>query len=194
MGKEPAANESKKIQQAYTSISEFFDAWSLQQANRYLFKILQSTMDTNPTNINPSTVLYFFKTLDSLITAVLRIQAADAYRNNAIVELDKNKLPDLTNHAYYFGRHRSSHPWQFIPRALSPKEYANPYRVFKKLAGFGNKPKWKFILNELQDYAFFNTSFAECADEINILSIYRLLHKLIEVAHLVDVRSNNRNN
>ena len=189
MSKRTTTNESKKIQQAYTHISEFFDAWSMQQANRYLFKILQSAIDTKSTKLNPSNVLYLFKTLDNLITAALHIQAAGAYRSKAIVQLDNTKLPDLTNHAQFFGRHRSSHPWQFIPRALGPKEYANPYRIFKKLAAFGNKQKWKFILNELQDYTFFNTSFAECGDELNIFTVYRLLHKLIEAAHLIEVRA-----
>lgn len=175
--------------QAYNSISEFFDAWSLPVANHYLFIILKASTAAKATKSNPSTVLYFFKTLDNLITAALRIQEKGEHREQAIVQLNEDELPDLSNYSQYFGWYLPSHAWQFIPRALEVKEYANPYLVFKKLSRYAGEEKWKFILSELQDFTFYKASFAECGEEFNILTLYRLLQKLIEAAHLVEVRA-----
>lgn len=187
------ANETKqetnKNTKAYNSISEFFDAWSLTLANHYLFKILKASMAVKPTNLNPSTVLFFFKTLDGLITAALRIHDSGEQREQAIIQLNEDALPDLSNCSQYFGWYLPAHPWQFMPRALQVKEYANPYLVFKKLSRYANEEKWKYILAELQDFTFYKSSFVECGEEFNILTIHRLLQKLIEAAHLIEVRA-----
>lgn len=181
--------ESKKTAAAYNAISQFFDAWSLPLAAHYLFKMLKASMAVKPTNINPSSVLYFFKTLDSLITAALHIHDSGEQREQAIIRLNEDALPDLSNYSHYFGWYLPAHPWQFIPRALDVKEYANPYLVFKKLSRYAAEEKWKYILSELQDFTFYKSSFAECGEEFNILTIHRLLQKLIEAAHLVEVRA-----
>lgn len=189
MNNEETKQESKKTTAAYNAISQFFDAWSLPLANHYLFKMLKASMAVKPTNINPSSVLYFFKTLDSLITAALRIHGCGEQREQAIIRLNEDALPDLSNYSQYFGWYLPAHPWQFIPRALEVREYANPFLVFKKLSRYANEEKWKYILSELQDFTFYKSSFAECGEELNILTIHRLLQKLIEAAHLIEVRA-----
>lgn len=182
------ASVYQKAQYGYGVITEFFDAWSLPTAKKYLKKILEDAMSTKPTKINPSTVLYFFKTLGGLTGAALIIAKNKAYREEAIVKLNEDGFPDLLNHRDYVGRHEPAHQWLYFPRALSVKEFADPYRVFKKLARYADEEEWRSLFEELQDFCFYKTSFAECGEEYNILRVSGLLHKLVEAAHLIQVR------
>jgi hypothetical protein len=178
------------MQAAYAAIAGFFDAWGLPNARRLLYRILKSATEAKATRIDPSRVLYFFRTLETLLNAALLIHRNQGERKEAILEIGEGEYPDMSNYAQYFGCHLPSHTWQFFPRALSVKEYANPYRVFKKIARYGEEEKWKFLLTELQDYCFYNSSFTEWDDKFNMLALHRLLQKLLEAAHLVEVRAN----
>lgn len=181
--------ETEEIQECYSTIVDFFSAWGLQPAKKYLYKILRSAMDKKATSLNPSNVLYYFKTLNNLIAAALRIHNRDYQKEKAVIEVNESGVPDLTQYKDYFGWHPGDYIWNFAPHALSRKEYFNPYRVFKKIARFGDERAWSALLSELQDYTFFRSSFAECGDEYNPLAIHKLLSKLIEAAYLIDVRA-----
>ena len=181
--------ESKQTEAAYAAIAQFFDAWGLPHARKLLYRILKAALHTKAIKIDPSRVLYFFKTFETLLNAALIIHRNEGERKEAILDLGEEEYPDMSNYPQYFGRHLSSHAWLFFPRALNVKEYANPYLVCKKIARYGQEEKWKFLISELQDYCFYKASFAECGEEFNILVLHRLLQKLLEAAHLVEVRA-----
>jgi hypothetical protein len=181
--------ETEEMQQCYSTIVDFFSAWGLEPSKKYLYKILRSAMDKKATRLNPSNVLYYFKTLNSLIVVALRIHSRGYQREKAIIEATESGVPDLTQYKDYFGWHPADFIWNFAPRALSPKEYFNPYKVFEKIARFGDENEWSGLLNELQDFTFYRSSFAECGEEHNVLVIHRVLLKLIEAAYLIDVRA-----
>jgi hypothetical protein len=181
--------ESEETKNAYAVIAEFFSARSITDSKQYLQKFLKAAMDQKPVKANPSNVIYFYKTLDNLVGAALHIQANEAFRQEAIIELGQNELPDLTKTTDYIGWLSPHHTWLYAPKALSAKQYANPYLVFQKLSRFGTAEQWKSIMRELQDFTFYKSSFAETAEEYNIIKLYCLLQKTIEAAHLVDVRA-----
>jgi hypothetical protein len=56
--------ETEAMQRCYSTIVNFFSAWGLQPAKKYLDKILRSAMDKKATKLNPSN---YFKTLNGLI-------------------------------------------------------------------------------------------------------------------------------
>lgn len=181
--------EYTNMEEAYAAIAGFFDSWSLSSSRHFLYKTLRSASDKKACKLNASNVLFFFKSLGSLVNAALKIHHGGYQKEEAILETGLDELPGPGNYAQYFGWQNQPHQWNYFPRALSKKEYFNPYRVFNKMADYANDAEWKFILEELQDFTFFNSSFSESTQIYNILEVHHLLDKMLEAAHLVDVRS-----
>jgi hypothetical protein len=181
--------ESLKIQAGYAEISDFFSAYSLAQARKYLQKILKASNANRKSGMNPSGILYFFERLQQLYAASMLIHQSGLQRDAAIITPPENEAPDLANYPQYFGWYFQRASWYYIPRSLSEKEYFNPYKVFKKLEAYASEETWKFIFNELRDYTFLKGSFSDAGDNYNILEIYILLNKLLEACHLIDVRA-----
>ena len=75
--------------------------------------------------------------------------------------------------------------WTDFPRFLSRKEYCNPYAVFRKFFKYQSLDGWLTIWRDIIDGAL-------CPEEarfsINELTVYTYLVKLVEAAHLIDVR------
>lgn len=127
----------------------------------------------------PANLLYEFKMLESVVNA--------AY----IINKEKRKSPievwtsDLFNKNLYCGWRSNSNGWADFPRSLSMQEYINPYLVFKKFFKYQKLDKWKEDLQEMLDYGLSKNS--DCV-ELDLLQLYLHLTKLIEAAHLIDVR------
>jgi hypothetical protein len=181
--------ESLKLQAGYAEISEFFSAYSLAQARKYLQKILKAANANRTSGMNPSSILYFFEKLEQLYTASMLIHQSGLQRDAAIITAPENEAPDLANYPHYCGWNVPSAAWYFIPRSLSEKEYFNPYKVFKKLDAYASEETWKYIFHELREYTFLKGSFSDAGDSYNILEIYILLNKLLEACHLIEVRA-----
>jgi hypothetical protein len=181
--------ESLKIQAGYAEISDFFSAFSLAQARKYLQKILKAANANQSSRMNPSSILYFFERLEQLYAATMLIQQSGLQRDAAIISPPEDNAPDLANCPQYCGWHFRSASWYYVPRSLNEKEYFNPYKVFKKLDSYGSEETWKFIFHELRDYTFLKGSFSDAGDHYNILDIYILLNKLMEACHLIEVRA-----
>ena len=73
---------------------------------------------------------------------------------------------------------------------LSLKEYKDPYAAFNRFFKFQTLEEWKTDFQTISEYALVRTSLFEACIEIDTLSIYIHLTKLIEAAHLIDVREN----
>jgi hypothetical protein len=181
--------ESLKVQAGYAEISDFFSAYSLSQARKYLQKILKASNANRSSGLNPSSILYFFERLQQLYTASMLIHQSGLQRDAAIISPPENAAPDLASYPQYCGWNVPNAPWYFIPRSLSEKEYFNPYKVFKKLDAYASEETWKYIFHELREYTFLKGSFSDAGDSYNILEIYILLNKLLEACHLIEVRA-----
>jgi len=71
---------------------------------------------------------------------------------------------------------------------LSGKEFIYPYLVFKKFLKFHNLQEWQDELYRLLYYALLSDSNSRAGVEIDYLGIYQLLQKLVEAAHLINLK------
>jgi hypothetical protein len=182
--------ESPEVQHAYIAIAEFFDAYSLSAARYYTQRVITAAGSYHSWKGDPSDVLFFIEKMEALVSAALTLRSEEAERQAALVTLAAGEAPLLTAYTQYCGRHYKSDPWYFFPRSLTRKEWANPYRVFAKLAARGGRKKWRFRLRELQFFALSISSINESDEvDLNTLQLYLLLTKLIDAAHLIDVRA-----
>ncbi len=65
------------------------------------------------------------------------------------------------------------------------KEYKNPYKVFGKFFKYQPVEKWRQDIGLVLDYAL--GAYTDSCD-LNLLKMYFHLFKLMEAAHIVDVR------
>ena len=164
-------------------IAEFFSAAGLDANRKIIRNLLFAANSTKVYNKDlPGDLLYHMGLFESLINA--------AY----LINQQKRKSPleisnyDVFNPNLFRGWGRDTTDWEFIPHSLSLKEYTNPYVVFKRFFKFEELSKWKSDLRDILNYALTKESLFEAAVYIDCLSIYLHLTKLIEAAHLIDVR------
>lgn len=174
------------ISDPYQVIAGFFQAADVVSHKKEIKNaILAACSDHICNKKNPSDVIWYFELLESVVNA--------AY----IINKEKKKSPlsisnnDLFNPNLFCSWHRDLTKWDFFPRALSLKEYVDPYLVFKRFFKFLSLPDWKRELKDILDHALGTTSLEETGIDFNCLPIYLNLTKLIEAVHLIDVREIN---
>lgn len=181
--------ESPEVQNAYIVLAEFFGTYALSTALRYLRKVLRAAAHPGYWKGNPANVLFFYEKLQGLLLAALTIHQSGLQRAAAFVPMPGKEAPDIGQYEQYCGWHYLRAPWYFVPRHLSIKEYGNPYLVFGKLALKGGKKRWKSCIEELRYYSLGNSHIEEWGGGLNTLELYLLLSKLLEAAHLIEVRA-----
>jgi hypothetical protein len=184
-----AVPETKEVYDAYAAIARFFDGYGLDYSRKMIFKTLRDALVAEPTKLHPGRLVEFLRALGKLVDSALCIHTNSSFRPAGKVILEENQFPALEVYKDYFGWEGRATMWRFIPRALSGKEYADPYKVFGKISRLGDSSRWGGIFDDLTDYCFFPQSFSEFNEEVNVLVLYRLLDKLVEAAHLVNVRA-----
>lgn len=174
------------ITDPYQVIAEFFTAADIASYRKCIRDVLKAACSNHIwKKENPGELLYEFQKLESIINA--------AY----LLNKEKKKSPlnirkdNLFNPNLYCGWQGNSTEWDFFPRLLSFKEYSNPYLTFKRFFKYLPLSDWKQELKDLMEYALVQTSFSEAGIEKDILSMYFHLTKLVEAAHLIDVREIN---
>jgi hypothetical protein len=173
----------EEISDPYQVIAEFFTAADLN-SNRKIIKDLLFAANSGKVynKDSPGDLLFHMKLFESLINAAYLINQE---RKKSPLEISNY---ELFNPNLYRGWDRDSTDWDFLPHTLSLKEYKNPYGVFKRFFKFMDLPSWKRDLQEILDYALVKDSLFEAGVFIDCLPIYLHLTKLIEAAHLIDVR------
>lgn len=164
-------------------IAEFFSAADLAATRKIIQNLLLAANSTKMYNKDaPGDLLFHMRLFESLINA--------AY----LINQEKRKSPleisnyELFNPNLFRGWGRDTSDWDFIPHSLSLKEYTNLYVAFKRFFKFKELVKWKSDLQEILNYALGKDTLFEAGIYIDCLSIYLHLTKLIEAAHLIDVR------
>lgn len=146
--------ESAAAKDAYAAIADFFGTYGLPAARHDLFKLAKAAAGMRSTRMKPANVIWYFEKLHDLQKAAYSIHQGSFQQQAAILNLPEDGVPDLRQFAAYCGWQRGYTPWHFLPRFLGPKEFANPYRVFRKLAAYATEEKWNRIFREWRDYAF----------------------------------------
>lgn len=163
----------------------FAEAFSCMDLIRYRQKlkmvISATTLESIYIDDSVSNLLCDFKLLESVINAAYIINR-DGIKGPIIIN-DR----DLMNANLYSGSHRDYSAWDFFPRSLSKDEYKDPYLVFPLFFGYQSLQKWKRDLQEIMEAALVSDLEVPGVDQ---LEIYFQLTKLLEAAHLIDVREN----
>jgi hypothetical protein len=119
-----------------------------------------------------------------IIHSVIKAAHILKEKKSSEIVIDKN---DLLNNKYFCCNRMLNDDWTDFPRFLSKKEYCNPYAVFRKFFKYQSLDSWLTIWKDTIDGAL-------CPEEarfsINEITVYTQLEKLIEAAHLIDVREN----
>ncbi len=177
----------EKITNPYEVIAEFFfDADIATHRKMVRDILLAANSDKIYDKDSPCDLLLEFKFLESIVNAAYLINQKG---KNSPLKIEKN---DVFNPNLYYSWHKDLTGWDFFPRVLSLKEYVNPYLVFRRFFKYRELPGWKEILQEIQDYALAKSNVSESVMNIDTLSVYFFLSKLIEAAHLIEVRETNR--
>jgi len=174
------------ITDPYQTIAEFFSAADPATYRKDIKDILKTASSNHSwRKSNPGDLLYHLKLIESVINAAFLI-------NKEKKESPLDITPkDIFNPNLYCGWHANNTEWDYFPRGLSFKEFSNPYRAFSHFFKYLSLPEWKTILQEVSEYALANDSLFESGVDMDILSIYIYLTKLVEAAHLIDVREVN---
>ncbi|HEY4290234.1 MAG TPA: hypothetical protein VGN00_24200 [Puia sp.] len=173
----------EEITDPYQVIAEFFSAADMK-GHRKIIKDLLFAANSKKiySKDSPGDLLFHMKLFESLINSA------------HLINQEKKKSPleisdyDVFNPNLFRGWDSDSNDWDFLPRSLSLKEYRDPYVVFKRFFKFMDLASWKRDLQEVLDFALVKDFLFEAGVFIDCLSIYLHLTKLIEAAHLIDVR------
>ena len=177
----------EEITDPYEVFNEFFHDSDLPTHREMTADMLMAAASERVYDkTTPSDVLLQFKFTESVINAAYLINKEE---KESRLKIGKS---DVFNPNLYCSWHKDLTEWDFFPRELSLKEYINPYLVFKRFFVYKELPEWKEVLQEILDYTLANDSIYETLMRIDTLSIYFHLSKLIEAAHLIDVRETNQ--
>ena len=169
----------KTISDPYQVFAEAFSTADMDFLRGFIKKILHYA-EANEIFLqkSPCDVLLFMRVILSLIKAA---DSLKQIKNGPVIVSEE----DAFNKKYYCIHNLSSGQWADFPRFLSVKEFCNPYKVFKKFFKYQECGAWVHDLEETVD-----CSLSRNTGELGLemLAIYSHLVKLIEAAHLINVR------
>ena len=126
---------------------------------------------------SPGDILLYSKIIRSLIKAAHALR----HKKHSSVTIKKE---DLFNKKYYCSHYVSADAWKEFPRCLSEKEYSDPYRTFQQFFSYQSLNGWLQCWEQVVVNALNSDSTSITAP----LKVCIWLIKLVEAAHLVDVR------
>jgi len=174
------------ITDPYQIIAEFFSADDIASYREHIETLLLAAHSNDIWNkSSPGDLLYYLKLLESVINAAFLI---NKHKKHSPLNISER---DIFNPNLYFGGHGGATEWGCFPRALSLEEYQDPYLAFRAFFKFMTLDQWKEELTEISECALVNMSLTEGGVEIDTLPLYIHLTKLVEAAHLIDVREIN---
>ena len=125
----------------------------------------------------PGDVLIYSKIIRSLI----KVAHALRHIKHSAVTIKKE---DFFNKKSYCSHYVSADAWKEFPRCLSEKEYSDPYRAFQRFFSYRSLGNWLQCWEQVVENALNSDTTAITAP----LTVCIYLIKLVEAAHLVDVR------
>jgi len=128
---------------------------------------------------HPCNLVFDFKVFNSII------KAADCINRQNREPTSNISSTDFMDTRLYSRESREFTEWDFFPRHLTRKEYKNPYRVLKIFFQYQSAQQWELTLHDVLDAAL--SSYGEETD-LDLLSIYYYLLKLMEALNLIELR------
>jgi len=172
---------SEIIVDPYKVTEELFSSSECFHLKGVIRKLIQCTTSSMVYSDKPPVdVILYLRMVSSIIRVAYLLK--DKKRGEIVV--DKQ---DLLNKKYYRSHYMFTDKWTDFPRFLAKKEYCNPYTVFRKFFNYKSLDNWINTWRDIVDGALNPDGGSYLEHE---LTVYIQLAKLIEAAHLVDVREN----
>ena len=163
----------------YQVLAEAFSTAGMDFLRSFIKKILHyAEANEIYRQKSPCDVLLFMRIIRSII------KAADSLKKIKKGPITVSEQ-DVFNKKYYRSHYASSDPSADFPRFLSVKEFCNPYKVFRKFFKYQDVDEWVHDLEDIVDCALSKNN-GELG--LEMIAIYSHLVKLIEAAHLINVR------
>ena len=170
----------EKIKDPFQVIAAAFSFADMTFYRKLVKRLLQTAHSEKVySKDSPGNLLFDMKMLESLINAAYLI-VKQKHKSPLVISAS-----DIMNKNTYFGG-RPGDEWDFLPHSLSKKEFSDPYLVFTRFFEHQPLDKWKKDLEEVLNYSLSNNAHDDV--EIDFLSLYLYLNKIVEAAHLIDVR------
>ncbi|MBS1664573.1 MAG: hypothetical protein JST68_26245 [Bacteroidetes bacterium] len=173
------------IDEPYGVLEEAFDFSDVMHYRKLIKNLLVSAWsDKMYRKDKPGNLMFEFKMLESIINAAWLIEREGGGG------LFKVGEEDLMDRRSYCGRMAYLDEWDYFPRALSRKECMNPCLVFKRFFKYRELGGWKKDLEEVLMYALLENGMKDekMGVGVDLLGMFMWLTKLVEAAHLVVVR------
>jgi len=170
------------IADPYQVMAEAFSTAGMPHLRGFIKKILHysEAQKVYPEN-SPCDVFLYMRVVRSLIKAAHVLKE----KENGPIEVSEQ---DVFNKNYYCSHYKTANEWEQLPRFVSLKEFCNPYRVFKKFFKYQPLNEWLHDWEEMVDCALSQCSGEQ---ELEMIAVYSHLCKLVEAAHLINVREVN---
>ena len=176
----------ERITDPYQTIAEFFSFADVASQRKHIITMLKVACSGHSwRKTDPGDLLYHLKIIESVINAAFLINKE---KKQSPLDITQK---DIFNPNLFCGRHAHNGEWDYFPRVLSFKEFSNPYLAFTHFFKYLALSEWKSQLQEILQYALVEDSLFASGTDMDILSIYIYLIKLVEAAHLIDVREIN---
>ncbi|WP_018627342.1 hypothetical protein [Niabella aurantiaca] len=127
----------------------------------------------------PASALDLFKAITSVILAA---QVLCRQKKTSGLKIEQQQFTDKR---LYARPGACCAEWEYLPKNLSAKEYGDPYKVFHRFFKYQDVAQWRQSINQALGYALAGNAEG-CS--IHLLKLYVHLTKLMEAAHLIDVR------
>jgi len=174
----------------YLFIHAFFSSYALPEASKEIKALIEAAASDKVWKGKiPGDLLWLAENLQELISTVF---ALDKWNEDdrAIITPDwKDYYWPVNTPALYCGWQKGYNTWHFMPRHLNKKEFVNPYLALIKFRNYRIETEWKTIIQQLLHHALIPMGYE---DGNTILQLGKLLHKLVEACHLIEVRTNER--
>ena len=167
------------ISDPYQVFAEVFFTADMDFLRRFIKKILHyAEADEIYGQKSPCDILLFMRIIRSVIKAADHLKDI---KKSAIMVSES----DAFNKKYFKSHYVSSNDWEEFPHFLSVKEFCNPYKAFRRFSKYQECDKWVHDLEEITDCAL---SKNQGQLGLEMIAIYSHLAKLVEAAHLINVR------
>jgi hypothetical protein len=171
--------EYKVINDPYQVFAECFCFADISSFRKAIREVLLFATRSKVYNAEPADLLAKFKAIMSVILAANKIN--EDKKSGSL----KLTLKDFADKRLYTRPFSTCPEWEYLPKTLTIKEYQDPYRALRKFFKYHDVEKWREDIGLVLDYAL--AAYNDSCD-LNLLQMYFHLTKLMEAAHIIDVR------
>lgn len=161
-------------------IAHCFSTEDIGSFRRSIRQVLLSAASAKVHRKNdPSTIWRQFKMITSVVMAARQMHPP---KQKDALQVTEEQFLDSRLYAKPYS---ACPEWDYLPRTLNAAEYKNPFLVLKRFFKTHDVAQWKTTIDDVLDYAF--ARYTDQCD-LNLLQLFLQLTKLMEAAHLIDVR------